>query len=115
MNNYTRSRQRWAFAAGAAMVLFFVGLVWLLSSCETPAPVVPIADSGGGQMTDGCEIACKNLRRLNCPEAKPNAKGMECAEVCRRAERLRDMNTVCVATAGDLDDLRECGTVRCVW
>lgn len=113
MNNYTKRRQRWAFAAGALMVLVFVALVWALSGCRTPAAVVPSGDAA--PQGEGCAPACANLARLKCPESATNAKGMTCTEVCQRAERLRDMNTACVASAEDIDELLGCRTVRCVW
>lgn len=114
MNKYFRRRQRNTLIAILVCVATFVAIVYALSACHNLPPVyLPPAPTDGP--FDGCNAACANLERLHCPESKPNAKGMTCPQVCQHAERLRDMNTVCVATAGDLDDLQECGSVRCMW
>ena len=101
-------------AATIAALLGAFGLVVAAASCchPPPAPVVS-PDATFAEAT--CETACANLERLHCPEAKPNAKGITCPQVCLVAERLRDMNLACVTTASDLASLSTCGSVRCVW
>lgn len=112
MNAYFRRRQRNTAISIALMIGAFGLVVAAASCCHPPAPVV----SPDASLTEAtCETACANLERLHCPEAKPNAKGITCPQVCQHAERLRDMSLACVTTASDLASLSTCGSVRCVW
>lgn len=89
---------------------FLALVVVLAAACTpftTPSPAPP-ADWPASP-----EGACSNLERLGCGESKPALDGSSCPTVVRRAQSLRDMNLSCVATAGDLDALRLCGSVRC--
>jgi len=80
----------------------------LLVACSPPGPVTPDAD-----WPSSPEGACANLERLSCPESHPAVDGTSCPTVVRRAQRLVDMNLLCVSRAGDLSALRACATVRC--
>lgn len=73
--------------------------VLLLSACGA-VPVAPPKDTGD------CERACEVLQTLECPEAKPTARGASCSQVC---EANREMLSVtCVARAGTVDEVRAC-------
>lgn len=104
-----RNREAWLTLGGIAfMAAAFIALVLFLSSCHhVPEPLPP--------MPDTAEAACANLSRLQCPEARPTKSGVMCPELVAKASRLRNMNLGCVANAPDIDALRDCGSVRCVW
>lgn len=108
LTNLKTREALWAAGGIAFMVAFFVALMVLLSSCHhMPEPLPP--------MPDTCEAACANYSRLQCPEARPTKGGAMCPEVCHKAIRLVRFDLNCLANAADIDELRECGGVRCQW
>lgn len=61
-----------------------------------------------------CETACVRLAELGCPEARMTPDGTTCPTACHRAERYVDLRHACIVHAASVDDVRACGTVRCV-
>lgn len=57
-----------------------------------------------------CSVACDSLAHLGCPEALPNASGLTCEEVCRKAGPMLDV--ACVAASSSIEQVRTCH-VRC--
>jgi len=95
------------------MKLVSAALVLLVAcSCEPlpPEPPIVVVDAEG---------PCGNLRRLGCPEGKPNANGRTCEQMLAGAAEVAHVPTECLATARDVADVRACGSdltlrVRCV-
>jgi hypothetical protein len=86
-------------------LLFSAILAACTGSKPDPIPPGPTADAGSI-----CEMACKNLRQLECEGVKDN-----CAETCTRTqeERLTDLHPQCLAGATSKESVRKCGSVRC--
>jgi len=89
---------------------------WLSTGCP-PAPK-PDPAPKPTPAADGCDAACRNLDRLNCPDR--NARGRDdiagtaddvpCAQACRDVEAtgIVEMNTQCVAAAPSCSEARSC-------
>lgn len=97
----------------------FVFLTALLGACAASEPVRPMPppeyQTIDASVHSVDELACANLLRLGCPEGSPSAKGDPCVVVIQRsrAELLLDFKPKCLAEAGNVSAVRECGTVRC--
>lgn len=84
-----------------------------LASCKPiqSPPVDADADS-----PEACAPACANLRKLECLEGQPNARGTTCEQLCQR-DQAREIASMlrpdCVADAGSREALHACG-VRCL-
>lgn len=91
----------------AEPITVLLALVVGLVACSAPPPPPAPAPSD-----TSAEAACSTIARLRCPEA--TLTGPSCPAVIRRAEELRDMHLPCVAGARTVDELRACGSVRCI-
>lgn len=90
-------------------LLSLAGAVALAGCTPRPPPPPPPAPAPSDT---SAEAACSTIARLRCPEA--TLTGPSCPAVIRRAEELRDMHLPCVAGARTVDELRACGSVRCI-
>lgn len=74
-------------------------------------------DVGDGYAVPACANACAMLQRLGCPEGVGRPGEDSCYVVCKRAETTRgriDLKPSCVSAARTKDDVRSCGTYRCL-
>lgn len=90
---------------------------------EPPVVVFPPYDAGplppletcsdGSSVPADCRLACESLAKLGCPESAP--AGRTCGCVCAFAEDAGlPLNAWCIAAASTPDQIRACGTVRCL-
>lgn len=114
----SREILRPALGIGTAIAVLF------LASC--PEPKVPDyeitvfppygLDGGDAELADipaDCRLACESLAKVGCPESHP--AGRSCASVCAAAQAGgRDLKPWCIANASTPDQMRACGTVRCL-
>jgi hypothetical protein len=58
-----------------------------------------------------CYLACRQLAKLGCPEAKPTAHGATCTQVCANTESsgVVSMDPECIARAESCSIARACG------
>ena len=57
-----------------------------------------------------CYLACKQLEKLGCPEAKPTTGGATCTQVCTNVESsgVVSFNPSCVASAKNCAQAKAC-------
>ena len=93
-------------------VLGMIALAWCcVRSSDPPPPTPPPAD-----VADGCELACKNLERLGCPnrdsrgadDVGGTADDVPCARACREVQATVELNTACVAAARSCNEATSC-------
>jgi len=74
------------------------------------APTPESEETSAAPRTD-CGRACLRLRQLACPEGQATRSGQTCYRLCEA--RQADLRPACVAVAGDVAAVKQCG-VRCV-
>lgn len=81
----------------------------VLAACEE----LPIRRPEPGQ--PGCEPACLNLARLDCPEAKVTKAGTSCVALCEMvvSRGLSEIDTACISGSSNRPEVQTCAGIRC--
>lgn len=105
---------------GAALAIFFA---YSFGGCKVPAPKPPLVDASDAStatldaaLQDACSAACGQLGKLGCPESNTPDGGKSCVQLCRDAEASGkfSLKPMCVSGAQTIEQLKACGTVRCL-
>lgn len=99
----------------------FLVVCLLVAACSrNPAKVPPdvmvppVGDAGAepdAAPSDDCEAACREWRRLGCPEGNPTAGGATCEAVCRNTSAAgidSSKQLSCASKATSCAALRAC-------
>ena len=79
------------------------------ADAQVPPPPDAAPPSSDGAQGDVCAAACARLVALNCPEGTPPPGGRPCVDTCHVAGGVYDLHPGCVAAAGSLIEVRQCG------
>jgi len=85
----------------AAICMFAVAVVFILSAGCAPVPVTPVRPAA-------CSEACAKGDELGCVWATPTPKGATCIEACESANRILPWNTECLWGARTCEEADAC-------